>query len=105
MSRSSSVRSTNSSCLSTAFILDGRFAGPPDLPARCRLVCPAGVSARLRAARHRAAPAYAGIVPMLRIALAHVNPTAADLDGNAGLVVDWPRRAASAGPGLVVFPE
>ena len=80
----------------TLGILDGRFAGSPDLHARCRLVCPAGVSARLRAARHRAAPAYAGVVPLLRIALAQVNPTVGDLDGNAGLVVEWTRRAASA---------
>jgi NAD+ synthase (glutamine-hydrolysing) len=42
---------------------------------------------------------------MLRIALAQVNPTVGDLDGNAGLVVEWTRRAASAGAGLVVFPE
>src|SRR6202011_4126889 len=105
MSRSSSVRSTNSSCLSTAFILDGRFAGSPVLPARCWLVCPAGVSARLRGAQYRAAAAYAGAVPLLRIALAQVNPTVGDLDGNAGLVVEWTRRAASAGAGLVVFPE
>jgi NAD+ synthase (glutamine-hydrolysing) len=44
-------------------------------------------------------------VPLLRIALAQVNPTVGDLDGNAGLVVEWTRRAASAGAGLVVFPE
>jgi NAD+ synthase (glutamine-hydrolysing) len=42
---------------------------------------------------------------MLRIALAQVNPTVGDLDGNAGLVVEWTRRAASAGARLVVFPE
>jgi NAD+ synthase (glutamine-hydrolysing) len=42
---------------------------------------------------------------MLRIALAQVNPTVGDLDGNAGLVVDQTRRAASAGARLVVFPE
>jgi len=44
-------------------------------------------------------------VPTLRIALAQVNPTVGDLDGNAALVVDWTRRAARAGAGLVVFPE
>ena len=42
---------------------------------------------------------------MLRIALAQVNPTVGDLDGNADLVVEWTRRAASAGARLVVFPE
>jgi len=44
-------------------------------------------------------------VPQLRIALAQVNPTVGDLDGNADLVVDWTRRARAAGAGLVVFPE
>ncbi len=49
--------------------------------------------------------AYAGTVPLLRIALAQVNPTVGDLDGNAELVIEWTRRAARAGAGLVVFPE
>src|ERR1700722_1289270 len=49
--------------------------------------------------------AYAGTVPLLRIALAQVNPTVGDLDGNARIVVEWTRRAAEAGAGLVVFPE
>ena len=44
-------------------------------------------------------------MPLLRIALAQVNPTVGDLDGNAALVVEWTRRAAEAGAGLVVFPE
>jgi NAD+ synthase (glutamine-hydrolysing) len=42
---------------------------------------------------------------MLRIALAQVNPTVGDLEANAGLVVEWTRRAAGAGARLVVFPE
>jgi NAD+ synthase (glutamine-hydrolysing) len=42
---------------------------------------------------------------MLRIALAQVNPTVGDLEGNARIVVEWTRRAAEAGAGLVVFPE
>ena len=42
---------------------------------------------------------------MLRIALAQVNPTVGDLDGNARIVVDQTRRAAQAGAQLVVFPE
>ncbi|TMR05058.1 NAD+ synthase [Actinomadura soli] len=41
----------------------------------------------------------------LRIALAQVNSTVGDLDGNAGTVVEWTRRAAGAGAHLVAFPE
>ncbi len=44
-------------------------------------------------------------MPTLRIALAQVNPTVGDLEGNARIVVEWTRRAAEAGAGLVVFPE
>src|SRR5216684_5137235 len=42
---------------------------------------------------------------MLRIGLAQVNATVGDLDGNAGLVVEWTRRAAARGVRVVVFPE
>ncbi len=41
----------------------------------------------------------------LRIALAQVNSTVGDLAGNAATVLEWTRRAAEAGAGLVVFPE
>ncbi|HEX3790733.1 MAG TPA: NAD+ synthase [Pseudonocardiaceae bacterium] len=41
----------------------------------------------------------------LRLALAQLNPTVGDLDGNADLVVEWTRRSAEAGAHLVVFPE
>ncbi|HYB46398.1 MAG TPA: nitrilase-related carbon-nitrogen hydrolase, partial [Streptosporangiaceae bacterium] len=41
----------------------------------------------------------------LRIALAQVNATVGDLDGNAGLIVEWTRRAAGRGARVVVFPE
>jgi NAD+ synthase (glutamine-hydrolysing) len=44
-------------------------------------------------------------VTRLRIALAQVNSTVGDLAGNAATVVEWTRRAADAGAGLVVFPE
>jgi NAD+ synthase (glutamine-hydrolysing) len=44
-------------------------------------------------------------VPKLRIALAQVNATVGDLTGNAGLVVEWTRRAAARGAQVVVFPE
>src|SRR6204780_1546850 len=42
---------------------------------------------------------------MLRIALAQVNATVGDLDGNADLIVEWTRRAAGRGARVVVFPE
>ena len=42
---------------------------------------------------------------MLRIAMAQVNATVGDLDGNAGLIVEWTRRAAAHGARVVVFPE
>ena len=42
---------------------------------------------------------------MLRIALAQVNPTVGDLDGNADLIVEWTRRAAAHGARVAVFPE
>jgi NAD+ synthase (glutamine-hydrolysing) len=44
-------------------------------------------------------------VPKLRIAMAQVNATVGDLTGNAGLIVDWTRRAAEQGAQVVVFPE
>src|SRR5579863_1477055 len=44
-------------------------------------------------------------MPKLRIALAQVNSTVGDLAGNAETIVDWTRRAAGRGAGLVVFPE
>jgi NAD+ synthase (glutamine-hydrolysing) len=44
-------------------------------------------------------------MPQLRIALAQVNATVGDLDGNASLVASWTGRAFEAGAHLVVFPE
>jgi NAD+ synthase (glutamine-hydrolysing) len=44
-------------------------------------------------------------VTTLRIALAQVNATVGDLDGNAELIVEWTRRAAGRGARVVVFPE
>ena len=41
----------------------------------------------------------------LRIALAQVNATVGDLDGNAELIVAWTRRSAERGARVVVFPE
>jgi NAD+ synthase (glutamine-hydrolysing) len=44
-------------------------------------------------------------VALLRIALAQVNSTVGDLDGNCTAIVEWTARAAAAGARLVVFPE
>jgi len=44
-------------------------------------------------------------VTKLRIALAQVNATVGDLDGNAELIVEWTRRADARGARVVVFPE
>ena len=41
----------------------------------------------------------------LRIALAQVNPTVGDIEGNASLISAWIARAREAGAQLVVFPE
>ena len=41
----------------------------------------------------------------LRVALAQVNTTVGDVEGNARLVADWIGRARDAGAQLVVFPE
>jgi NAD+ synthase (glutamine-hydrolysing) len=41
----------------------------------------------------------------LRLALAQVDPTLGDLDGNAALVRAWAARAHEAGAHLVAFPE
>ncbi len=41
----------------------------------------------------------------LRIALAQIDPTVGDLDGNAGLVLRWTDYAARQGAHLAVFPE
>jgi NAD+ synthase (glutamine-hydrolysing) len=41
----------------------------------------------------------------MRIALAQVNATVGDLEGNSELIVEWTRRAAEQGARLVAFPE
>src|SRR5215475_1733985 len=46
-----------------------------------------------------------GCMARLRIALAQVDPTVGDLDGNVALVRGWTRKAAEAGAQLVAFPE
>ena len=44
-------------------------------------------------------------MPQLRLALAQVNPTVGDLDGNADIVLAWTRHAAQRGAHLIAFPE
>src|ERR1700730_16599696 len=102
MSRSSSVRSTNSSCLSTATTLDVPWC--PTI--RCEsawLLFRRGYKG-YGSTFPPAHPRLEGVTK-LRIALAQVNATVGDLDGNAGLIVGWTGRAAERGARVVVFPE
>ncbi len=46
-----------------------------------------------------------GIPKLPKIALAQVNPTVGDLDGNAALIVEWANQARAVGAEIVVFPE
>jgi NAD+ synthase (glutamine-hydrolysing) len=41
----------------------------------------------------------------MRVALAQVNTTVGDIDGNATIVADWTERARDSGAQVVVFPE
>jgi NAD+ synthase (glutamine-hydrolysing) len=41
----------------------------------------------------------------MRIALAQIDPTVGDVDGNAALVAEWIGRARAAGAELAIFPE
>jgi NAD+ synthase (glutamine-hydrolysing) len=41
----------------------------------------------------------------VKIALGQINPTVGDFSGNAAKIVDFSRRARSAGAGLILFPE
>jgi NAD+ synthase (glutamine-hydrolysing) len=42
---------------------------------------------------------------VLRVALAQLNPTVGDLEGNGRKVIEWTERAREAGADLVAFPE
>ncbi len=42
---------------------------------------------------------------MVRLAVAQVNPTVGDLEGNSRKIIDWIERARSLGVELVIFPE
>jgi len=44
-------------------------------------------------------------VPWLRVALAQVNPTVGDIEGNADLVARWTAHAVAQGAHVVLFPE
>jgi len=41
----------------------------------------------------------------VKIALGQINPTVGDFTGNAARIIDFSRRAQSAGAGLILFPE
>jgi len=41
----------------------------------------------------------------MRIALAQIDPTVGDIDGNAAKIAEWIGRAAGAGAELTIFPE
>jgi NAD+ synthase (glutamine-hydrolysing) len=41
----------------------------------------------------------------VRIALAQIDPTVGDIDGNAATIAEWIGRAAEAGAELAIFPE
>ena len=52
----------------------------------------------------------AGIIPRLyteevKIALGQINTTVGDFSGNAARIIDFSRRAQTAGAGLILFPE
>jgi NAD+ synthase (glutamine-hydrolysing) len=41
----------------------------------------------------------------LRVALAQIDPTVGDIDGNAAKIAEWIGRARAEGAGLAIFPE
>ncbi len=41
----------------------------------------------------------------MRVALAQIDPTVGDIDGNAAKIAEWIGRAAAAGAELAIFPE
>jgi NAD+ synthase (glutamine-hydrolysing) len=44
-------------------------------------------------------------VPQLRLALAQLNVTVGDIDGNTEKIVSWTRNAVERGAHVVAFPE
>lgn len=55
--------------------------------------------------REQASNGGAGNTPPFRVALAQVNPTVGDIDGNTRLIIDHIKRAREAQADLVAFPE
>ena len=55
--------------------------------------------------REQASNRGAGTTPSFRVALAQVNPTVGDIDGNTRLIIDHIKRAREAQADLVAFPE
>ncbi|MDQ1667347.1 MAG: hypothetical protein QOH75_3378 [Actinomycetota bacterium] len=45
------------------------------------------------------------MVAQLRLALAQINPTVGDIDGNSAQVLRWSRHAAEQGAHVIAFPE
>ena len=41
----------------------------------------------------------------MKLALGQINPTVGDLAGNADKMIEYARRAKTAGAALVIFPE
>ncbi len=52
-----------------------------------------------------AVPAAERKIAMIRIALAQINTTVGDLEGNAGLILESAKRAEESGASIVAFPE
>src|SRR2546423_14874807 len=50
-------------------------------------------------------PVPSGPSSRLRIALAQLNTSVGDIDGNCDKIVDWTGRAVAAGADIVAFPE
>ncbi len=55
--------------------------------------------------REQASEGDRGATPPFRVALAQVNPTVGDIDGNTRLIIDHIKRAREAHADLVAFPE
>lgn len=60
---------------------------------------------RLNERISRLGPAYNTGMRHLRVALAQINPTVGDLEGNARKIIDWIGRARELRAELVAFPE
>src|SRR5688500_14953974 len=101
-SRSSTVRSTYSCCLSMAWpMLAGRGPRGGDPGAGSRSAPPGPWTAGRLAGRR----CYPDPMERLRLAGAQINPVVGDLDGNVERVLAAYSEAEGRGAHLVVFPE